>query len=102
MFVTHQLKEEPMRDLQFETTSLPLAAALLVQIPSATLIEIASRPSIDGKRLIVVGHPAIQARAVQSVVEQFHLRRLTVPLYLYNRALNTLRDRLHHQGLPSQ
>ena len=79
---------------RFETTSLPLAAALLCQVPSATLLQVSSDPSIDGKRLLVVGYPPDQTQTMHDVVAKFHSRRLVVPLYLYNRVLNTLRDRL--------
>ena len=84
-----------MTDQQrFETTTLPLAASLLSQVPGAVLLKIASEPSIDGKRLIVIGYPQDQVQAVQDLVQQFHSRRLVVPLYAFNRSLNTLRDRL--------
>ena len=46
------------------------------------------------ERLFVVGYPPDQTQPVQDVVAKFHSRRLVVPLYLYNRVLNTLRDRL--------
>lgn len=83
-----------IRQRKFETTNLPLAASLLCQVQGATLLRVCSKPSVDGKRLLVVGYLPDQAEAVQDVIEQFHGRRLVVPLYLYNRVLNTLRDRL--------
>lgn len=79
---------------QFETTSIHLAAALLVQVPGTTLAHVTPDPSIDGKRLIVLAYPPDQASAIQRIVAEFHSRRLVVPLYLFNRALNLLRDRL--------
>lgn len=78
----------------FETVSLHLASAVLVQVPNAAFIRVSSAPSIDGKRLIVLDYPTDQAATVQRVVEQFHSRQLVVALYPYNRALNALRDRL--------
>ena len=79
---------------QFETTSIHLAAAILVQVPYAALARIFPTPSVDGKRLIVLTYPASQTEVIRKVVEDFHGRRLVVPLYLFNRALNLLRDRL--------
>ena len=79
---------------RFETTSLPLAASLLCQVPSAILLQVSSKLAIDGKRLIVVGYPPDQTNAIREVIEQFYSRKLVVPLYFYNRVLNTLRDRL--------
>lgn len=78
----------------FETTSIHLAAALLVQVQDAILAHVTSDPSIDGKRLIVVAYPPVQESTVQQIVTDFHSRRLVVSLYPYNRALNALRDRL--------
>ena len=85
-----------MKDEQrsFETVSLPLAASILTLVPSSQFSHIAPEPSIDGKRVIVLKHPADQTQAVQDVLEQFHTRRLVVPLYPFNRVLNALRDRL--------
>ncbi len=89
------MDDEPMTDQRrFETTSLPLAASLLSQITGATLLEVSPDPSVDGKRLLIVAYPPEQTQAVQNVVTKFHGRQLVVPLYIYNRALNTLRDRL--------
>ncbi len=94
------MADEPMTDQQrFETTSLPLAAALLCQIPGAALLQVSVEPSIDGKRLLIIGYPPGQTQPVQEVVARFHSRRLVVPLYLYNRVLNTLRDRLKQGAL---
>ena len=78
----------------FQTVSLPLAASVLTLVPGAQFATIAPEPSIDGKRIIVLTHPANQAQVVQDIVEQFHGRRLAVHLYPFNRALNALRDRL--------
>ncbi len=84
-----------MSDLhQFKTTSIHLAAAILAQVPDTTLVQVSSTPSIDGKRLIIVGYPSGQTKAVDSIVKQFHSRRLTVHLYNFNRVLNLVRDRL--------
>ena len=80
--------------VRFETTSLPLAASLLVHVPDATVLSVSDEPSVDGKRLIAIGYPTDQAQEAQSLVQQFHARTLIVPLYTYNRALNVLRDRL--------
>lgn len=88
-----------MRDERFETTSLPLAASLLSQIIGATLLEISPDSSVDGKRLLIVGYPLDQAKAIRDVVERFHSRRLVVSLYVYNRVLNMLRDRLKQGAL---
>ncbi len=78
----------------FETTSIHLAAALLISVPGATLAHITPVPSIDGKRVLAIRYPLDQAEAIQKTAEDFHARRLLVPLYLFNRALNLLRDRL--------
>ena len=57
-----------MTDQQrFETTTLPLAASLLSQVPGAVLLKIASEPSIDGKPLIVIGYPQDQRDTVRSL-----------------------------------
>ena len=84
----------------FETTSIHLAAALLTVIPDAQLSHIAPDPSIDGKRLIAVRCPVNQQTSVQRLAEDFYARRLTVPLYAFNRALNLLRDRLLQDRRP--
>lgn len=87
-----------MRD--FETTSIHLAAAVLTHIPQADLRRISSDRPVDGKRLIVIAVPAEQAEAFQTLVEDFHRRRLTVPLYRFNRILNLLRDHLMQHKRP--
>lgn len=89
------MKEDQMTDLeQFETTSIHLAAAVLTSIPTSHLASITPNPTIDGKRLIVIQYPLSQQGKVKRLAEDFHARRLTVPLYAFNRALNLLRDRL--------
>ena len=89
------MDDEPMTDQQrFETTSLPLAASLLSSIQNAELVEISRDPSVDGKRLLIIGYPSTQTQAVNDLVNQFHSRRLVVSLYRFNRVLNALRDRL--------
>lgn len=89
------MRDEEPRDYQrFETTSLPLAASLLSQIRGAVLADIPNEVSLDGKRLLVIHYPPVAIPAVRDLVEQFHSRRLVVPLYTYNRVLNVLRDRL--------
>ena len=85
---------KPRNWLQFETTSIHLATALLVQVPGATLAHVSPTPSIDGKKLITVSYPPDQAQVVEILVEQFRNRQLVVPLYVYNRVLNSVRDRL--------
>jgi len=79
---------------EFQTTSLHLAAAILLHVPSATLARITPTPEIDSKRIIVIAYPLNQAEALHKAVEDFHARRLLVPLYRFNRILNLLRDRL--------
>ena len=86
--------ERPRDHQRFETTSLPLAASLLSQIPGAVLADIPNEVSLDGKRLFVIHYPPVTTPAVRDLVKQFHSRRLVVPLYTYNRVLNVLRDRL--------
>ena len=94
------MRDERTTDQQrFETTSLPLAASLLSSIQNAELVEISPNPSVDGKRLLIIGYPSTQTQAVNDLVDLFHSRRLVVPLYLYNRVLNTLRDRLKQGAL---
>ncbi len=78
----------------FETTSIHLAAALLISVPGATLAHITPAPSIDGKRVLTLRYSLDHAEALQKTVEDFHARRLVVPLYFFNRALNLLRDHL--------
>lgn len=94
------MKPQKTRDwLKFETTSIHLATALLVQVPGATLAHVAPTPSIDGKKVITLSYPPDQAQAVEILLEQFCNRRLVVPLYVYNRVLNSVRDRLlQHEG----
>jgi len=82
---------------EFQTTSIHLAAALLVHVPGARISHITSETPIDGKCSIVLEYPADQVHAVRNVVEAFHQRRLTVALYPFNRTLNLLRDRLCKQ-----
>lgn len=84
----------------FETSNLPIAAALLISVPGMALAEISSMPGIDGRRIIALQYPADQEATVQRIAEDFYQRRLIIPLYAYNKALNALRDRLHQHGLP--
>ena len=46
----------------------------------------------------LLGYQPQLARDVERVIQQFHKRRLVIPLYHYNRTLNMLRDHLfqHH------
>lgn len=81
----------------FETTSLHLAAALLVEIPGSLLSQIAPTPSVDGKRLITLQYPTPREADVQDLISRFLRHQLVVNLYEYNRALNRLRDSLHRQ-----
>lgn len=89
------MKYKHMRDeKQFETSNLPLASALLISVSGMTINGISFSPGIDGRRLIVLQYPLTQEAAVQRTAENFYKRCLTVHLYNYNRALNSLRDRL--------
>ena len=85
---------------QFETTSIHLAAAVLTSVSNSRLARITPDPVIDGKRVISIQYPASQQGTVQKLIEDFHARRLTVPLYSFNRALNLLRDRLLQDQRP--
>jgi len=79
---------------EFQTTSIHLATAVLTHLPRAALLRITPDRSIDGKRAIIMQYPAEQSDAFQQILEDFQRRRLTVPLYRFNRALNLLRDHL--------
>lgn len=79
---------------RFSTTSIHLGAAILTLVPQATLAEVSNTSPVDGKKLLTISFPADQEQAVAELVEKFHARMLTVPLYGFNRALNLLRDRL--------
>ncbi len=79
---------------QFCTTSIHLSSAILTLIPCAALAEVSGTSPVDGKKLITLSFPADQEQAVGELVEKFHARMLTVPLYGFNRAINLLRDRL--------
>ena len=82
---------EPKR---FETTNLCLGAALLAEVPGCSLAQISPTPSVDGKRLLTLTYPLPQEAEVRRVVEAFLQRHLLINLYVYNRSLNLLRDRL--------
>lgn len=88
-----RLREKP-RWQQFQTTNLPLGAAILATVSGSSLREISPTSSVDGKRVISIGFLADQETEVSRVVEAFLQRRLTIDLYAYNRCLNLLRDRL--------
>ncbi|MBI3292103.1 MAG: hypothetical protein HYZ73_04755 [Elusimicrobia bacterium] len=79
----------------FQTVNLPLASALLAEIPGSALGRITPSPCVDGKRLIVIQYPPEREADVQRLVDLFHQRRLTVNLFSYNKAANLLRDLLH-------
>ena len=79
----------------FESSNLPLAAALLVSVPEIMFDEISSVPGVDGRRVIKLRYPKNREADLRHVVEDFHRRTLDVKLYLYNKVLNSLRDCLH-------
>lgn len=82
---------------RFETTNICLGAALLASVRGSSLFRISTSPSMDGKRTLTITYPAEQESTAKQVIEEFLQRRLTVPLYLYNVSLNSLRDQLHQQ-----
>ena len=86
--------ERTSDERKFETSNLPLASALIISVPRIAVDSISSTHGVDGRRVIVLRYPKDQEAAVQSVAEDFYDRRLTVNLYRFNRALNSLRDRL--------
>ena len=94
LFCSHNASRMRTTMNEFQTTSLHLAAASLLHVPNSTLARITPTPDIDGKRVIVITYPLKQADTLHKVVEDFHARRLLVPLYHFNRTLNLLRDRL--------
>ncbi len=89
------MKRDRLNDEKcFETSSLPLAAALLVSVPSIVVDHISAKIGIDGRKTIVLRYSIDSESSVQEVLKDFHARSLNVSLYQYNRALNLLRDQL--------
>lgn len=94
-----------MTDDMIETTSLLLASLLLAFIPQAGLNEIASEPTVDGRRIFRISLPPHMKVVASDIASQFHQRwiKLVAELetgcvetsfYDANRKLNLLRDEL--------
>lgn len=84
------------------TTNINLAACLLSLVPGSALAGIDPSPSVDGRRLIHVRYPTSQEASVRRLLAQFQDRTLVVPLYVFNRHVNLLRDLLRqHECRPA-
>ena len=76
----------------FRTTSLPLGAVVLCEIPGAAFSGVDKTQSIDGKFVLKIFIPSQCVDHLDCVLREFKGRRILVPLWRYNLRLNELRD----------
>ena len=78
--------------LEYETTELKLAALILSEVPDC-LFEICDQGN-STRKVIKIRYSACYKTQVSMLEKDFINKRASTNVYLYNRALNQIRDRL--------
>jgi hypothetical protein len=78
--------------LTYRSSELKLSAVILSEIPDCTFNILEQGNSL--RKTIVIDFPASYKKDVMLLQEDFLNKRVLVNVYLYNRSLNMLRDRL--------
>ena len=87
--------ENKIATKRFKFTSLHLSAVLLTEIEESSFAGIDSGQAIDGcKKIFLIDIPKQSYKIAEKLVSDFNEKQLSVNLYLYNRNLNFLRDKL--------
>lgn len=87
-----RLQNAPNNSVTYETSELKLAALLLAEIPDTSVDVQEKGNSI--RKCIIITHSAQYSQDVQKLEKDYINKEATVGVYAYNRALNTIRDRL--------
>lgn len=77
---------------EYATSELKLAALILAEIPGCSFEVGEQGNSI--RKVIRIKYPADYRIQIQGLENNFINKRASANVYLYNRALNTIRDRL--------
>jgi lipoate synthase len=83
------------KNLTFSTADLKLAALILSEIPNCTF-DVKEQGN-SALKTILISLPAIYEQNLTAVQEDYTLKRAKINLFLYNRSLNVLRDRLKNE-----
>lgn len=78
--------------LQYETFELKLAALLLSEVPHSSFEVYEKENSI--RKIIKITYPAGYKNEVAKLERDFINKGASTNIYLYNRSLNLIRDRL--------
>ncbi len=81
--------------LEYETSELKLAALLLSEIPKCSFDVFEQGNSI--RKIIRIKYPADYKEQVSKIEKDFINKMASTNVYLYNKALNQIRDRLRGQ-----
>jgi len=78
--------------LEYETNELKLAALLLSEVPNCSFDVYEQGNSV--RKVIKIRYPANYKIQICSIEKDFINKRASANVYLYNKALNQIRDRL--------
>ena len=78
--------------LEYETTELKLSALILSEVPDC-LFEICDQGN-STRKIIKIKYPACYKTQISVLEKDFINKRALTNVYLYNKALNQIRDRL--------
>lgn len=87
--------------LNFKTTSLFLAAAILSGINESRFLGCDTKEQIDGRKIFVISYPESSQKAIDDILRQFNHQELRVDLYAYNKKLKVLRSAIRGEGAPN-
>lgn len=82
--------------LQYETSELKLAALLLSKIPNCSLEVCEQENSL--RKIIKIKYPPAYKAQVLKIEKDFINKIASANVYLYNKSLNLIRDRLRGYG----
>lgn len=82
-------------NLTYETNELKLAALLLAEIPKS-FVEVYQQPNSIRKTIKITYLPIYESD-VSKLERDFINKQAMANVYLYNKALNTIRDKLRGQ-----
>jgi len=78
----------------FDTTSLYLGAAILVEVDGSRLKEIDAINLVNGRKIIRIEYPIKQDKTVERIIDSFNRKKLVLNLYQYNKQLIFLKSKL--------
>ncbi|MDD5008175.1 MAG: hypothetical protein PHC68_07200 [Syntrophorhabdaceae bacterium] len=87
--------------LNFKTTSLYLAAAILSGIGESRFLGCDTKEQIDGRKVFIISYPESSQKSIDDILRQFDHQALSVNLYAFSRKLKVLRSEIRGEGQPS-